>query len=422
MPTADEYASPPGFVPLEDHSPGTGTPPALAAGGASAGHRHRGTLRIYLGAAPGVGKTYAMLREAHRLRDEGRDVVIGFVETHGRAETAAQVADLEVIPRRTIDYRGVRIEEMDTEAILARRPAIAIVDELAHTNAPGSPREKRWQDVELLRDAGIDIIAALNVQHIASLQDIVADMTGVAVRETVPDRVVEGASELQLVDLPVEALLDRLDLGKVYPPEQAIRARERFFQPGTLTALRELALRRTAEGVDDRLASMMLGATASARETTPPAPPSPTERVVVLLDHSPAWGEVLRRGWRLASALHGELIVLDPFSEGDESAGLQHRRHRELAHDLGARVEDVAVATSSEEAAIRALRSLRATMLVIGVAPNLGVRRRWFGSPQPVQIALAMKALQDLPSITVHLVSTEGDPKDPDSAPNTHST
>lgn len=410
MPTTDDV-SPPGFVPLEDHPPGPGTPPAAGAGGGSAGHRHRGTLRIYLGAAPGVGKTYAMLREAHRLREEGRDVAIGFVETHGRAETAAQLADLEVIPRRTIDYRGVRIEEMDTEAILARRPAIALVDELAHTNAPGSPRAKRWQDVEALRDAGIDVIAALNVQHIASLQDIVADMTGVAVRETVPDRVVAGASELQLVDLPVEALLDRLDLGKVYPREQAIRARERFFQPGTLNALRELALRRTAEGVDDRLARMMLDTPASTREPAPPALPSPAERIVVLLDRSPAWGEVLRRGWRLASALHGELIVLDLDPRGSVPAdgpGLQHAR--ELAHDLGARIAAVPDGSSVSDALVTTLRTIRASVCVVGIAREPGRPRRWFRPAPPSPPSrhdLAMTVLRDLPSVAVHLVATE---------------
>ncbi|MGN6032751.1 MAG: histidine kinase, partial [Thermomicrobiales bacterium] len=157
MPTTNddhhhERYSPPGFVPLEVRAPGTATPPATEAGGVR--HERRGTLRIYLGAAPGVGKTYAMLREAHRLRDVGRDVVVGFVETHGRAETAAQVGDLEVVPRTAIDYRGVRVEEMDTDAILARKPEIAIVDELAHTNVPGSAREKRWEDVDVLRDAG----------------------------------------------------------------------------------------------------------------------------------------------------------------------------------------------------------------------------------------------------------------------------
>ncbi|HWK80579.1 MAG TPA: hypothetical protein VNP95_07415 [Thermomicrobiales bacterium] len=407
MPTQDDAShqherySPPGFVPLEVRPPGAGTPPAAEAGGVH--HDHRGALRIYLGAAPGVGKTYAMLREAHRLREEGRDVVVGFVETHGRAETAAQVGDLEVVPRTAIDYRGVRVEEMDTDAILARKPEIAIVDELAHTNAPGSPREKRWEDVEVLRDAGVDVISALNVQHIASLQDLVADMTGVNVRETVPDRVVAGATELQLVDLPVEALLDRIALGKVYPPATAQRARERFFQPGTLNALRELALRRTAEGVDDRLTGMMLGTPSAEQHVA--TPPTPAERIVVLLDATPAWGEILRRGWRLASALHGELIVVDIVAdEEDRDVSAQRQRSRDLAHDLGARIETVRLESSADDATMRALATLRATNLVLGINPA-PTRRRWFGGDTDADFDLAKSILRTMPGITIELVS-----------------
>lgn len=399
MPNADD-ASPPGFIPLHDRSPGAGARSAYPAGGVHH-DQHRGSLRIYLGAAPGVGKTYAMLREAHRLHAIGRDVVIGFVETHGRAETADQIGDLEVVPRQTIDYRGVRIEEMDTNAILDRAPEIAIVDELAHTNAPGSRREKRWQDVDVLRDAGIDIIAALNVQHIASLQDLVADMTGITVRETVPDRVMAGATEIQLIDLPVEALLDRIEVGKVYPPEQARRARERFFQPGTLTALRELALRRTAEGVDDRLAGMMLG--------TQEAPSGPaTERVAVVLDDSADWGDVLRRGWRLASALHAELIVLDLDPDGDQivsgGVGGQRRRSRDLARDLAARIEEVPIGSYPAETLVGALTTLRATTLIVGIDPSVHRRGRWFGSPRSPELDGVMEVLREVPSIAVLLI------------------
>src|SRR5262245_30560362 len=170
----------------------------------------RGRLRVYLGFAPGVGKTYTMLQEGRRLKAAGHDVVVGLVETHGRAETEAQLGDLEVIPRKRIDYRGVELEEMDTEAILRRKPEIVLVDELAHTNAPGSPRQKRWEDVEVLRDAGIHVIATLNIQHLESLNDVVASITGVHVRETIPDQILDGATEVQLVDLPVEGLLERL--------------------------------------------------------------------------------------------------------------------------------------------------------------------------------------------------------------------
>lgn len=396
---------PPGFIPLNDRASGIGAAPAPEG---LAGDRGRGSLRIYLGAAPGVGKTYAMLREAHRLRAEGRDVAIGFVETHGRADTAAQIADLETIPRQVIDYSGVRIEEMDTAAILARAPEIVVVDELAHTNAPGSRRAKRWEDVEGIRQAGIHVLSALNVQHIASLQDLIADITGITVRETVPDSVVAGATEIQLVDLPVEMLLDRIDLGKVYPPEQAKRARERFFQPGTLTALRELALRRTAEGVDDRLSDLMLGggiAEVSRRQAA-----TTTERIVVLLDVSPDWGDVLRRGWRLASALHGELIVLDPDSPRTPQEDRDGRqRSRELARDLGATIEEIADGPGSGVAIVTTLRSLRASIFLVGIGPDPKPRHRWFGSPHPSHLDLATTVLRELPSVAVHLVSTSDD-------------
>lgn len=400
MPNPDEYA-PPGFIPIGKRPPGThrAAPPADDA-------RHRGTLRIYLGAAPGVGKTYAMLREAHRLRSEGVDIVIGFVETHERVETAAQIEDLEVVPRKTITYHGVQIEEMDTDAILARNPAIAIVDELAHTNAPGSLRDKRWQDVEILRDAGIDVIAALNVQHIASMQDLVSDLTGITVRETVPDTVVEGATEIQLVDLPVETLLDRIEMGKIYPREQAERARARFFQPGTLTALRELALRRTAEGVDDRLEDLMLSD--PAIESLPVMPIATTERIVVLLDDAASWGEVLRRGWRLAGALHGELIVLDLDSgHSDSDSAARRNRARLLAHDLGASIDAVSNAEDVGEAVVRALAHLRASIFIVGIAPGSDRRHRWFASSQPSEFELVTKVLRDLPTVAVQLVPRE---------------
>ncbi|MGB3306132.1 MAG: sensor histidine kinase KdpD [Thermomicrobiales bacterium] len=405
MPTADEYA-PPGFIPLSGEL--RRVSPSGRSAGDIASEQSRGALRIYLGAAPGVGKTYAMLREAHRLRAEGYDVVIGFVETHGRAETAAQIGDLEVVPRRVIDYHGVQIEEMDTDAVLARKPDIAIVDELAHTNAPGSSRERRWQDVEVLRDAGIDIIGALNVQHIASIHDVVADLTGISVRETVPDRIVEEATEIQLVDLPVNALIERIEMGKVYPPEQAERARAHFFQPGTLNALRELALRHTAKGVDDRLEDLMLGE--ATAEPPAAAPLATTERIVVLMDDSPGWGDVLRRAWRLASVLHGELVVLDPGAgQTDTHAEIQRRRSRELALDLGARIDEVPGAADSGEALVRALASLRPGSFLMGVTRESKPRRRWFGPSQLPELELAARVIRDLPATTVQLVSMDAD-------------
>src|SRR4051812_15881667 len=213
----------------------------------------RGKLTIFFGAAPGVGKTYAMLEVARAELAEEREVLVGVVETHGRVETAALLVGLEVLPRRKISYRGVEVEEFDLDAALARRPALILMDELAHTNAEGSRHPKRWQDVEELLEAGSDVFATMNVQHVESLNDVVAQITGVIVRETVPDSVLERAHEIKLVDLPPDDLLERLRDGKVYVSAQAQHAIDNFFRKGNLIALRELALRQTAERVDAQM-------------------------------------------------------------------------------------------------------------------------------------------------------------------------
>ncbi len=217
----------------------------------------RTRLRIFVGAAPGVGKTYAMLEAARERKREGVDVVIGVVETHGRKETEALLDGLEIVPRRKIEYRGQTLQEMDLDAILQRRPEIVIVDELAHSNAPGSRHPKRYSDVEELLDAGIEVYSTVNIQHLESLNDVVAQITGVRVRETVPDVVFERADEIKLIDLPPEDLIKRLHEGKVYVPAAAQRAIENYFKPGNLTALRELALRHAAERVDDEMQRYM---------------------------------------------------------------------------------------------------------------------------------------------------------------------
>ncbi len=212
----------------------------------------RGRLKLFFGAAPGVGKTYAMLEAAQARRRRGEDVVVGWLETHGRADTEAVAPELERVPPRVVEHRGLSMRDMDLDAVVARRPALVLVDELAHTNAPGSRHARRWQDVEELLGAGIDVYSTLNVQHVESLRDVVARITGVTVRETVPDVVLERADEIELVDLPPEDLLRRLEEGKVYVPDQARRAMAGFFQKGNLIALRELSLRRTVEHVDEQ--------------------------------------------------------------------------------------------------------------------------------------------------------------------------
>ncbi|WP_455429819.1 histidine kinase, partial [Methylobacterium crusticola] len=253
----------------------------------------RGRLKIFLGAAPGVGKTYAMLTAAHARHREGVDVVVGVVETHGRAETEALLAGLEVVPRRAVAYKGGRLEEMDLDALLARRPRLALVDELAHTNAPGSRHPKRYLDVEELLQAGIDVHTTLNIQHVESLNDVVAQITRIRVRETVPDGVLDRADDIEVIDLSPEDLVRRLREGKVYVPRQAERALAHYFSPGNLTALRELALRRTAQRVDDQLLTHM-------RAHAIPGPWAAGERVLVCVSEDPRAGGLVRYAKRLA--------------------------------------------------------------------------------------------------------------------------
>ncbi len=255
----------------------------------------RARLRVYIGAAPGVGKTYAMIEDAHTFRREGVDVAIGFVETHGRADTEARVTDLEVIPRRTIDYRGVVLEEMDLDAILARAPALCVVDELAHTNVPGSRHDKRYQDVLELLDAGIGVMTAVNIQHLETLNDAVSRVTGVRVRETIPDTFLDRADEIVNVDVTVEELHSRLRQGKVYKPEKVEQALANFFREANISTLRELALRAVADEISEKAASRR------QREGLEPA--LIPERVMVCMSSSTDAPRVLRAGARIAGRL-----------------------------------------------------------------------------------------------------------------------
>src|SRR5215468_11151995 len=249
--------------------------------------RRVGKLRIFVGAAPGVGKTYEMLLQAQARKKDGYDIVVGVVETHGRKETEALLAGLETIPRRRLPYRGQWLEEMDLDAVIARRPQIVLVDELAHTNVEGSRHPKRYLDVEELMSCGIDVYTTVNIQHIESLNDVVAQITHVRVRETVPDSVFDRADAIELVDLTPDDLIQRLKEGKVYVPQQAERALEHFFSPANLTALRELALRRTAERVDEQLLTQM-----QARAIPGPWPAG--ERILVCVSEDPRAAGLVR--------------------------------------------------------------------------------------------------------------------------------
>ncbi|MGH7295247.1 MAG: universal stress protein, partial [Polyangiaceae bacterium] len=262
----------------------------------------RGKLTIFFGAAPGVGKTYTMLEAARgEVEAQKRDVVIAFVETHGRIDTGSLLIGLELMPRRHVEHRGVHLEELDLDATLARKPQLVLVDELAHTNAAGSRHTKRWQDVEELLDAGIDVFTTLNVQHLESLNDVVAQITGVVVRETVPDAVFDKAWEVRIVDLPVGELLERLHEGKVYVPGQAARAVQNFFREGNLTALRELALRRTAERVEAKMRGYKAAHGIEESWHT-------GERVLVCVSPSPHSARLVRAARRMATSLHAELV------------------------------------------------------------------------------------------------------------------
>jgi two-component system sensor histidine kinase KdpD len=264
----------------------------------------RGRLKIFLGYAAGVGKTYQMLTEARELKEQGVDIVVAYFEPHGRKDTMALVAGLEVIPRRTVEYKGSQLEEMDTDAVLRRRPQIAVVDEFPHTNVPGSPRVKRWEDVRVLLDAGIDVLTTMNVQHVESLNDQIWQSTGVRVRETVPDWVVKQADDVVMVDLTPRALLNRLERGVVYPPDRARAALQNFFREPTLVALRELAMRQTAYSVGSRQHPEEPTIAAPAAQSSVDA----RERLLLVIEPDPASAALIRRGRRVADYLRADCL------------------------------------------------------------------------------------------------------------------
>ncbi|PPQ40676.1 two-component system, OmpR family, sensor histidine kinase KdpD [Rhodoblastus acidophilus] len=335
----------------------------------------RGRLKVFLGAAPGVGKTYAMLQNARRLKAEGVDVLIGLVETHGRAETAALVEGLDVLPRREIAYRGRTIEEFDLDSALARRPKLIVVDELAHSNAPDSRHPKRWQDVEDLLDAGIDVWTALNIQHLESLADVVSRVTGVTVRETVPDGVLQKAQDVVLVDITPAELIERLREGKVYLPETAKRATQKFFTPGNLTALRELALRRTADRVDDQMVDYL-------RQNAIEGPWETSDYLLVCLDADAGAEKLVRAASRLATRLNAAWIVVHAERPGHQESDPVRLKRLDsalhLAERLGAETRRLTAADRIGEI-LRLARRENVTQIVVG-RPRETLWRRLTGS------------------------------------------
>ncbi len=320
----------------------------------------RGTLRIYLGAAPGVGKTFAMLGEGRRRAERGTDVVVGYVETHGRPKTAEQIGDLEIVPRRTIDYRGSTFEEMDVDAILARRPDVALVDELAHTNVTGSRHGKRWEDVEALLEAGITVISTLNVQHLESVNDVVEQITGIKQQETIPDAIVRRAEQIELVDMAPEAIRRRMAHGNIYPAERIDASLGNYFRTGNLGALRELALLWVADRVDDALQDY--------RESHGIDRPWETrERVVVALTGSADGERLVRRAARMATRSKGDLYAVHVRPQDGLAGGAADRldRQRELVGELGGTYREV-VGADIGEALVAAAHTLNATQIVLG--------------------------------------------------------
>jgi two-component system sensor histidine kinase KdpD len=363
---------------------------------ALSGREGQGKLRVFLGAAPGVGKTYAMLARARAARAEGIDIVIGLVETHGRAETEALTEGSEILPRRKVEYRGRAIEEFDIDAALARNPKLIVVDELAHTNAPESRHPKRWQDVQELLDAGVSVWTALNIQHLESLADVVSQITGVAVRETVPDSVLRDAADVILVDITPDELLQRLREGKVYVPETAKRATQNFFTPRNLTALRELALRRTAERVDDQMVDFL-------RQGAIEGPWATNERLLVCVGHDSGSEIVVRAAARLATGLNASWIALYVERAGQEEMSAERAKRVDdalrVAERLGAEVRRLSGADLAGEI-LRFARRENITQIVVGRS-RAGFFARLFRRSLTDEIA------RRSPDIAVHLVISE---------------
>jgi len=328
----------------------------------------RGKFKIFLGYAAGVGKTYQMLDEGQELRRKGLDVVIGYFEPHGRKDTIARTEGLEMVPRRNIDYRGAVFEEMDTDAILRRKPEVCLVDELAHTNVPGSERLKRWQDVHVLLDAGISVLSSLNIQHLESLNDQIWHMTGVRVRETIPDWVVDQADEIVVVDVTPRALRHRLERGVIYAPEKAGKALENFFTEQNLSALREIAMRHAAHEIEEKLSGPL---------TAPLEPGDRKECVLICIDERPSSAVLIRRGRRVADYLRADCIAVYVSPDASLSHLAQEareavERHMGFARNL--RIETEVIENGDvAEGVVQFARRRGATQIYMG----RGGRRRW---------------------------------------------
>lgn len=376
----------------------------------------RGHLKVFIGMAPGVGKTYRMLQDGRAESESGRDTVVGYLEPHGRAETVAQAEGMEIVPRRELVYRGRTFEEMDLAAILARAPELCLIDELAHSNAPGAEHEKRYEDVQEILAGGIDVFSTVNVQHLESLNDQVERLTGATVRETIPDEILSDADEVVLIDLTPEALIARLRAGKVYRPERVPAALNNFFKIENLSALRETALRQVAEDVEvKRLvrepAAPLRRDEDGLRDTAEPAPQAISERLLAIVTLGRESEHVVRRAWRSAQRLDGELDVLVVRPLGREPSAEDRRRLealRRLASMLGARLR-VAESEDAAAAAIEVARNLRTTYVLIGTpAKRRGIGRLLGGE------SLLNRLIEGLPGVDIRIVADPSERRPPD--------
>jgi two-component system sensor histidine kinase KdpD len=357
--------------------------------------KNAGTLKLFLGYAPGVGKTYGMLSEAIRRASRGEDVVVGVVETHARKGTAELAARMDSVPRRKLEYKGTVFEEMDVDAILARRPAVVLVDELAHTNIEGSRNAKRWQDVIELLEAKIDVLSTMNVQHIESLGPLVQQITGVQVRETVPDWVMQRVDEIVLADLTPQALQKRMERGDIYPTERAGRALSHFFRPGNLIALRELALRQVTRVVDRSLDAFLEKGDAGDFSKV-------RERIAVCISSNPAAQHLIARGSRMAQALGGDCFVVYVDRGGDTRPDDQRTLAENIrfAEHLGARVVR-ADGSNVASAVAEFVREHHITQVIFGRSARTGWQRYLY-------IMAIQHFLSEAPAVDVHIVTQEG--------------
>ncbi|MBE3568868.1 MAG: universal stress protein [Bacillales bacterium] len=333
----------------------------------------KGRLKIYIGAAPGVGKTFHMLRDAHDLKEKAVDIVIGLVETHGRADTEAEIKDLEIIPKKTIHYKGRKFQELDVEAIMKRNPDVVIIDELPHTNVPGSKNKKRYEDIQEILQAGIHVWTAMNIQHLESVQDIVQQVTGIQVNERVPDSVLKEADEIEIIDVSPETLRERIKEGKVYSEEKIQQALNYFFRKGNLVALRELALREIADDIDLRLEK-------ERTELGIEEPSGIHEKILVCVNYRPNAEKLIRRGWRIAHRLNAELYILHIKPSGYQDEKAIHE-WKKLSEQFGATfIIQEAKSRKVAQQIVEVSRQYKITQIVMGMSARTRWEEIWKGS------------------------------------------